>query len=325
MLPGLFNRRAFVEVTNPEHGGLGWEFGTCLWSPVYNRAGGRSWEIMNEVQPGDFIIHFLDNGKEYAWVGVSTAATSVVKLQDEPPKADKWAGMSPYYRVSLRNFQSLPSPVGVSKIFHDYESELYQIRNQTKKGSFYVLYRGSQLRVAQGYLFAATESLYDLFSIIADSVGFDYNEEEIREEIIPTYSEPVQPDYLPPSRVTTFITRTIRDTDLVRQLKNRYEYKCQICGETIQLSNGRKYAEGHHLKPLGSPHNGPDVQDNIIILCPTHHTEFDYGSIGIEPDTMKVIHIDNTNRYHMRELAYPRNDLEANFLKYHMDHIFNKL
>ncbi|HEY9175000.1 MAG TPA: HNH endonuclease [Verrucomicrobiae bacterium] len=80
-----------------------------------------------------------------------------------------------------------------------------------------------------------------------------------------------------PERVETTAYRILRDTDLARQIKALHDYRCQICGHTIQLPDGSFYAEAHHIQPLGAPHNGPDTRGNIICVCPNHHAELDYG------------------------------------------------
>lgn len=38
------------------------------------------------------------------------------------------------------------------------------------------------------------------------------------------------------------------------------------------------YAEAAHIRALGSPHNGPDVIENVLCLCPNHHVLFDNGA-----------------------------------------------
>lgn len=60
-------------------------------------------------------------------------------------------------------------------------------------------------------------------------------------------------------------------------MKRLHNFECQICGHAIGLHNGGHYAEGHHMKPLGGVHRGPDLMANILCLCPNHHTELDYG------------------------------------------------
>src|SRR5690606_19162445 len=79
-----------------------------------------------------------------------------------------------------------------------------------------------------------------------------------------------------PERIETKIQRIIRDTALSKKVKALHNYKCQLCGTTIELPNGQRYAEAHHIKPLGSPHDGPDIMGNLICLCPNHHAMLDY-------------------------------------------------
>jgi len=80
--------------------------------------------------------------------------------------------------------------------------------------------------------------------------------------------------------VTTY--RVLRDTALARRIKADNDYKCQICRERILLSEDNPYAEAHHIKPLGSPHDGPDHPGNIVCVCPNCHVKLDYGAIEID-------------------------------------------
>jgi len=42
------------------------------------------------------------------------------------------------------------------------------------------------------------------------------------------------------------------------------------------------YAEAAHIRALGLPHNGPDVLENLLCLCPNDHVRFDAGAIYID-------------------------------------------
>lgn len=64
--------------------------------------------------------------------------------------------------------------------------------------------------------------------------------------------------------VTTY--RILRDTALARRIKADRNYQCQICRERILLGEGTPYAEAHHIRPLGNPHNGPDHPNNIGLV-----------------------------------------------------------
>ena len=81
----------------------------------------------------------------------------------------------------------------------------------------------------------------------------------------------------PPGRVQFTTTRIIRDTAEARRLKEAYEHRCQICCERIDLGNGFFYSEVHHIRPLGGAHEGWDVQENMLVVCPTHHAMLDLG------------------------------------------------
>jgi predicted restriction endonuclease len=80
--------------------------------------------------------------------------------------------------------------------------------------------------------------------------------------------------------------RILRDTAVSRSVKLVYDYRCQICQERVQIGAGDYYAEGHHLKPLGEPHNGPDVPESVMCVCPNHHVQLDYGGIRIDPEPL---------------------------------------
>jgi predicted restriction endonuclease len=85
----------------------------------------------------------------------------------------------------------------------------------------------------------------------------------------------------PAERVETTVSRILRDTQLSNRVKALHNYECQLCGCTLPLADGSRYAEGHHVQPLGAPHNGPDVLESIICVCPNHHAACDLGAIEL--------------------------------------------
>ena len=320
------NQKAFIEITNPEHGGAGWELGSTLWSPVYSNKHNKenktkTWQIMEQVKPGDLIVHLVKLKNGYHWTGISFAASSISTVNDEPPKPSKWAGMSPYQRISLEQYAQLEKAFPIDDFFNAYCEEL---ATRYEKGGFYVLYgETKELRIAQRYFAYCPPWLLQLFSTQAGKIGFQpyYYDSSSH---IPTSNEPSYSDYSAPGRVETSVSRLIRDTDLSRKVKKENDWICQICSLQINLPNKQLYAEGHHIRPLGGVHEGPDIKENILILCPNHHAEFDYGSIAINPVTKRIVHIDDSNPFHDRQLAYHRGDLATEFLEYHFENIFRK-
>ena len=94
----------------------------------------------------------------------------------------------------------------------------------------------------------------------------------------------------PPPKTRYQIIRYIRDTKKTNELKKLYQNKCQVCNYQIITSNNEYYSEAHHVWPLGSkPTGGDDDFDNMLVLCPTQHAEFDYNVIKISKDGRKII------------------------------------
>ena len=94
-------------------------------------------------------------------------------------------------------------------------------------------------------------------------------------------------DFEAPDRQDIVTSRIIRDSSLSSRIKILHSYKCQLCGIALDMPEGKKYAEAHHIKLLGKPHNGPDVIDNMICLCPNHHAMLDFGAIKIDPKQIR--------------------------------------
>ena len=67
-----------------------------------------------------------------------------------------------------------------------------------------------------------------------------------------------------------------RDNKTIAQIKYIRNSECQICGNFILKSNGEKYIEAAHIKPKRE--KGQELPENIILLCPNHHKEFDLGN-----------------------------------------------
>lgn len=106
------------------------------------------------------------------------------------------------------------------------------------------------------------------------------------------------------------ILRIIRDSKISNEIKKLYNYECQVCKITILTKSGR-YAEGAHIRPLGSPHEGDDNSNNLICLCPNHHVMFDKGSFSIQKD-LKLIGCESGFLF-----IHPKHNINVLNLEYH--------
>jgi hypothetical protein len=121
----------------------------------------------------------------------------------------------------------------------------------------------------------------------------------------------------PPSRVVYTVTRIVRNTALGDELKNLYNYQCQVCGQRIDTPTG-PYIEVHHLRPLGGEHAGPDSWDNMLVLCPNCHAEFDGLAIAICPQTDLIACFDEGNELEdCTPVFWPEHLLAKENIEYH--------
>lgn len=84
----------------------------------------------------------------------------------------------------------------------------------------------------------------------------------------------------PPDSVRYDVTRAIRETAMSRELRELYGDRCQVCGYSLEVAPGLRHSEVHHVHPLHE--GGLDTPDNMVVLCPAHHAEFDYGALCVD-------------------------------------------
>ena len=72
-----------------------------------------------------------------------------------------------------------------------------------------------------------------------------------------------------------------RDRREAAALKQRYNNACMFCGTQLQVAKDRFYSEAAHIRGLGKPDNGPDNRSNMLVLCPNHHIQFDWGVLRL--------------------------------------------
>lgn len=93
-----------------------------------------------------------------------------------------------------------------------------------------------------------------------------------------------------PERTRSVGKRVQRDEKLVQEIKRLYTDTCQLCGDRRLQGDDIGYSYVHHIKPLARQHDGPDVPENVIVLCPNHHDDFDNGMLTVDPDTLEITH-----------------------------------
>jgi hypothetical protein len=102
--------KIWVEKTNvrgrPDREWGNHALGRALWSPRRAKDGGDIYAVMRDVQPGDLVLHLVDNDRiDGVSVAVGTADLDFVGLV-----GTEWAGM-PGYRIPLARFQRCDPPL----------------------------------------------------------------------------------------------------------------------------------------------------------------------------------------------------------------------
>jgi putative restriction endonuclease len=117
-----------------------------------------------------------------------------------------------------------------------------------------------------------------------------------------------------PGRRQATIQRIVRNSAVAQFVKSLHDHRCQVCGARLATEAG-PYAEAAHIRPVGRPHDGPDVPGNVLCLCPNHHVLFDLGGIVVRPDFTVV------ETLHKEEVGTlrrdPRHPLDPDALAYH--------
>ena len=156
----------------------------------------------------------------------------------------------------------------------------------------------------------------DLKAILASYQAVYQNDPELAESLAAILNLPLEgapPNavdlHRPPTRIETTTFRILRDTRVAISVKELHNYECQLCGLTINLPNGKRYAEAHHIRPLGGGHEGDDQPSNVLCLCPNHHAHCDYGVVKLDPSEMNSV---------AGHSVAPEN------IDYHNDNIFGK-
>lgn len=167
-----------------------------------------------------------------------------------------------------------------------------------------------ELRKNGGIRDIEIQQLKDIYELITgssfdDSIGSDLAEqdelieiEKIRDRasIISDLKNTTPQD---PELIEVKSTTYKRDNKSVADLKIIRDFKCQICGGYVLMRDGRHYVEAAHITEKSK--KGCETPDNILILCPNHHKEFDYGDRKIIDRTTELLSMElNGVKYELK-------------------------
>ncbi|MEE9408692.1 MAG: HNH endonuclease [Polaribacter sp.] len=176
-------------------------------------------------------------------------------------------------------------------IKRDYGNEnLFKALNSLKQHIDYIKIANKDSKVTLRKIYAEYLELYK-----KDISEFERNEIE-QNEIIESFKEKsrreikIELDNLPKFETEEIIInqkKYKRDNKAIALIKILRKNECQICGEFIRKKDGTKYIEACHIK--AKREKGNESLENIILLCPNHHKEFDLGDLKINEHSNEII------------------------------------
>lgn len=86
--------------------------------------------------------------------------------------------------------------------------------------------------------------------------------------------------YRSPAEKERVVRAFERNSTLSHLIKQKRGYRCQICPPgsfpVFYTRLGVPYVETHHLEQVA--HGGPDIEENLLVLCASCHRKFHYGT-----------------------------------------------
>ena len=106
------------------------------------------------------------------------------------------------------------------------------------------------------------------------------------------------------------INKIKKDPEITERVKTIYGFRYQVCGIRLDTPLKRPISIGAHIKGLGFPHNGPDVIENMLCLCPNHHDQFDKYSFSFDT---KDFRINGLKDFERRKLKVDKRPKQTNY------------
>ncbi|GAB3051748.1 HNH endonuclease [Virgibacillus ainsalahensis] len=272
--------------------------GEYLWSPQHDDNGKKvsHWDQMRDVRKGDLILHsYL---KEI--VAISVAKSNVYEANRPVELSNEWNNKG--WRVDTE-YYTIANPIVTS----NHMNKLMELQPKTR-APFNIRGRGNT-----GYLFTANKEMAEY--IIGMSASIQKTEAEKKlllgllkekdtqlnektedqklindidkmliqmpESVFPYSPEPKEK---PEAIVSSEAKSYPRNRQVSMNALIRASHNCEIDSKHpsfIRKSTNIKYAEPHHLIPMGYQNqfeHSLDVEANIVSLCSTCHNQIHYGN-----------------------------------------------
>lgn len=256
-----------------DHGGEGWEFGQCIWSPIKKQGNSSSWlfwENLREVKTGDIIVHIRWDGDDSYFFGYSLAKTNGYKTSNRPPNPGQWGHNKEFYRVDLEGYLEFEEKKLLDDLFAYQRKDLieYYEKLERPKNIFYVL-QSEKLRCLEGaYLTKCSQELLNLFfeeNLVADI--------DLLEKTVSVGEK---------QRIQK---QRIGQHDFSKKVKANYSNMC--CFPDCGIKD-RQYLIGAHIARWTDNEEKRGYLSNGLCFCVLHDKAFETGYFSLN-DNYEII------------------------------------
>ena len=128
--------------------------------------------------------------------------------------------------------------------------------------------------------------------------------------------------------------KTKRDSTFRQKILHAYGYSCAVCGFNLRMKTLPVGLEAAHIK--WHQHGGPDVENNGLALCATHHKLLDSGVLALSDNYQIILSEwvfdpDRENSFirehYKREIRLPRNSNhlpKMDYIHWHRKEVFKE-
>lgn len=302
------------------HGGKGWEFSTCLWSPAYKIVNEQKriwsyWESVKHVKEGDIVLH-LRGDTNPAFVGFSTAESDGFITDLKPIELDsKWDFAEEFYRVNLKDFELFSEPLLLSELFWDKKEQLryyFNVNKNKKKNKrllFYVI-QNEQLRRQNGAYLSEVDS--ELYGILFD-----------REKEVWIKERPINSQINAYSAIKSLPVR-VGQNEFSNNVRSNFGEQC--CFPDCDIKD-RNFLVASHIARWTDRPEARGQTSNGLCLCLYHDKAFEIGLFTLDVNLMVSVNkerllnfykpINEIIQYHGYQIKKPQIEIDQ---KYLMDH-----
>jgi putative restriction endonuclease len=265
------------------HGGDGWGFKECLWSPTRTRSTEKApsrawayWELLPRVHANDVVVHLRGENKEAELVGYSIADADGYETTSRPPHAGQWDYASSFYRVPLIDFVPFAQPIRVYDIFSERNEDLraHYLANRLKKKAklqyqllFFVV-QGDRLQCQNGAYLSE-------FSTLLANIVFG-----------PAFagqasSKPMKAVSIKTGEQVAQIKARIGQAEFSDEVRENYGGRC--CFPGCEVAEHGLLVGAHIARWADAEHLRGEVS-NGLCLCLFHDKLFERGVFTLTPD-----------------------------------------